>query len=164
MDEDRELEIRTAVASDCRFVWETNNHPSVRQQSITTDDIPWEDHQVWFESALNEANRVMLIAEAQSRRVGVVRFDLDMAAQEALVTIALIPSSRGGGLGRLALSKSSVRILSGDNINVVSAYIRTDNVPSQRAFEASGFTRTGHVTIKGVRLARFELKELNDEQ
>lgn len=152
------LILRDAEPSDCRFVWETNNHRSVRDQAIHTEEILWEDHQSWFAKSLKDSNRLLLIAEYQNEPAGVLRFDIDPAAQRATITIAIAPESRGAGLGTQVIEKGSELILKRSDIACVIAYIRRENEPSLRAFSKCGFQRADQEVINGVTLQRFELK------
>ena len=152
-----QLILRKAQPSDCRFVWETNNHPSVRDQAIHTEEIRWKDHQSWFAKTLEDSNRLLLIVEYQDQRSGVLRFDIEPSVREATITIAIGPESRGVGLGKRAITQGSKHILTRSNIERVIAYIRPDNEISLHAFSKCGFQKAGEEVISGMTLKRFEL-------
>jgi ribosomal protein S18 acetylase RimI-like enzyme len=139
---------------DCRFVWEVNSEPSVRQQSVRTDPIPWESHVGWFERMLTKEGSLLLIAEEGGVRLGVVRFD--RGPEGAVISVALRPEHRGRGLGTKVISEGTAKALEAGLAEVAIAYVRPSNEPSRRAFLAAGYASAGHDTCDGVALERFE--------
>lgn len=139
---------------DCRFVWEVNSEPSVREQSIRTDPIPWEAHVGWFERMLAKESALLLVAEDDGVRLGVVRFD--RAPEGAVISVALRPEHRGRGLGTKVIAEGTAKALDSGLAEVAVAYVRPSNEPSRRAFLAAGYASTAHETREGVALERFE--------
>lgn len=151
-----QLTLRPANSSDCRFVWETNNHPTVRKEAINTESIPWDSHRSWFAKIFNDPLRELLLITRGDDRLGVIRFDIDEENERAVFTIALSPDCRGEGIGRVVIRRASRFILQRDDVEAVLAYIRPDNTPSQRAFKSGGFVHRAQERIEGVLLERFE--------
>ena len=145
-----------ATADDRRFVWKTNNDPDVRQQAINTESIPWTDHVEWYDEVLDDPERLLWIVQHEDERIGVIRFDLDPERSLAEITVALLPSFRGRGLGRRSIEGASRRVTGRDDIDKVVAHVRPDNEASRRAFEAASFEHVGRDTRAGIELDRLE--------
>jgi len=153
--EARDVTLRSAEEDDCRFVWETNNDPTVRQNAIDTSEIPWSHHQSWYARTLEASDRLLYVGEYQGERCGVIRMDLTDAGNEAEVTVAVSEGFRGRGLGRRIIRKAAEKTLGETSAESVTALIREDNEPSIRAFEAAGFEREGRTTRQNVELLVF---------
>lgn len=149
------LRLRRAELEDSRFFWKTNNHPSVRANSIDTSSIPWEQHRKWYEASFESDTRMLWIAEFDSDRCGVVRMDLSGDADSAEISVALNPDYRGRGLGRECIRMSSERVLEQTEATRVDALVRPENEASIRAFEAAGYEPRETTKRDGVALRRF---------
>ena len=57
------LHLRQAEQKDCRLLWEWANDPATRAASFSTETIPWEQHQAWFEDKMKDPNCLLLIGE-----------------------------------------------------------------------------------------------------
>lgn len=152
----KQLTLRSARPEDCHFVWTTNNHPSVRAQSIQSDSIPWDDHVQWFKKSLERDDRVLLIAEASSKPIGTLRFDLDTQANVATISIALSESSRGKGYSHRLIDQGAQEMLDTHKLTSIIALIRPDNLASLRAFSRAGFLESGQTVLNDVDLLRYE--------
>jgi UDP-2,4-diacetamido-2,4,6-trideoxy-beta-L-altropyranose hydrolase len=132
------LEIRMAREDDSRRVFEWRNHPSVRAVSRTVDVIDWESHQKWFASVLSATDRCLLIGQLGGLPVGVVRFDT--RAEEAEVSIYLVPGAHASGQGR-SLLLSAERWLGANRPAVarIRAHVLGDNDRSRRLFAGAGY-------------------------
>ncbi len=132
-----DVRFRPARPDDARFVWDVNNDPTVRAQSISTDPIPWESHQAWFSDALERSTRYLWIVEVASEPAGVVRFDVDGDA--ATISVALQAAYRGRGLGTKLIDRACHALADTGLAGRIIALVRPDNAPSMLAFERAGF-------------------------
>lgn len=115
--------------SDALFAW--RNDPLTRANSKTTTPLDPRQHVSWLERVLADPTVSLYVAEERGRRLGVVRIDSDGA-----VAITVAPEHRGKGLAtEMLLALPTDRDLRAD--------IRTDNLPSRRAFEKAGFVWAG---------------------
>lgn len=149
------IELRPASLDDCRFVWETNNHPTVRAVSLSSDEIAWDDHVRWYIQVLEDPNRHLMVACFEDADAGVIRFDVE--ERDCVVSVALSPAFRGRGLGRTLIETGTKHALH-HWCDVVSAWIRPDNVASQRAFEYAGYQLVGEQTTANVTMLRLEAR------
>ena len=151
------LTLREAVASDARLLFDWVNDPVVRAQSFTQTMIPWEDHQRWFARKLADTRCLLWIAlDARGRPVGQVRFDLGDDAS-AIISIAIAPECRGQGYGATAIALACEALRARRAALTVIAYIRRDNVASQRAFSRAGFSAPVSLDYQGQPAVRQSL-------
>lgn len=150
------LQLRRAAAEDCTFVWETNNHPTVREQSIRKEAIAFSDHERWYTEKLRSSDTLMWIALLDRVRVGVVR--CDVSTTDCEISLAVVPTVRGRGLGTAMIRDASTTALASLPVGQVIAHVRAENAASRQAFERAGFVADGETTREGVPLLRFRLE------
>lgn len=103
--------------------------------SHSSAPIPYAQHQAWFEAALSNSNRRLVMADT-SVPVGVVRFDRD--GNHAVVSINIAPEMRGRGLGaKMLLSTDS--FVDDWGVTELIAEIKPSNLASLKIFERAGY-------------------------
>jgi UDP-2,4-diacetamido-2,4,6-trideoxy-beta-L-altropyranose hydrolase len=85
----------------------------------------------------------------------VVRCALD-GERAAVISLALAPEHRGRGLGRRVIELATAAAFERWDVERVLAHTRPENVASQRAFAAAGYTPAGETVHAGVALVSFE--------
>jgi UDP-2,4-diacetamido-2,4,6-trideoxy-beta-L-altropyranose hydrolase len=144
-----DITLRPATAEDSRDFWRWRNEPDVRQASNNSAPIGWGEHRAWFESALANPDRHLLIGESDDAAVGVLRFDV--AGDEATVSIYLTPQGRGRGVGPELLMRGQAWLQSNlPQIARIRAQIRPGNAASIAAFEAARYRRQGENYVREV--------------
>lgn len=123
--------LREATWKDCHCVWQWKNDPDALAVSLSSQPVPWEEHQIWFKKKLESLNSVLFIGEIDSQSFGVVRVD------KQRVSINLAPEFRGKGLGYKLLSRVLKRY--GD----LEAEVKKDHHPSLKLFQSLGFEVVG---------------------
>lgn len=98
-------------------------------------------HETWFAAALENPDRVMVMAEDSPSNggtfpVAIVRFDV--SGEEALVSINMNPAARGRGLAAPSLLGAE-QFLTGGHTLILIAEIKPENIASLRAFERAGY-------------------------
>ena len=126
--------LRPAEPGDAEILLAWRNDPLTRAMSRQQDEVARADHLAWFERALADPRRIILIGTEQGRSVGMVRFDLGSPCE---VSINLDPAVRGRGLSRTLLALA----LQGFASRPIEAEIREENLASHRLFEGAGFQR-----------------------
>jgi sugar phosphate isomerase/epimerase/RimJ/RimL family protein N-acetyltransferase len=155
----KQLIIRQATEADLMNVFELNNSPDVRAQSINADKIELESHQDWFRQKLESSKDLFHIIETGvGQFVGQVRFDLH-ASGHWLVSIAIDRDYRAKGIGAWAISKASRMAQVARDLPVV-AFVKKHNEMSNRAFIRAGFAFAAEDTFKGNLFSRFVLQPL----
>jgi len=132
------VELRDAVIDDAeaKLLW--RNDPRTCQYFNDPRPVPLPNHLAWWDAALHDEERTLLIAHYASVDVGVLRFDF--AERTAIVSVYLDPELKGLGLGSAVLRAGNhwLRILRPD-IKTVRADIHPSNSASANSFCAAGF-------------------------
>ena len=135
------LTLRPATALDGEDLLAWRNDPLTRANSLDTAEVTRDHHFAWLERVLDDPGRVLLIAERDGVRLGMVRFDA-CAADQWRVSISVAPAARGRGLGQALLRTAIVRLERRRGSATLYAEIRAANQPSRRIFQACGFVAT----------------------
>jgi len=132
------LTLRRARAADEASLLAWRNAPENRRFSFSPAVITAQEHHEWFARCLAAADRELLIGEEDGRPVGVLRYDL--AGEEALVSIYLVPGCHGRGYGRALLAAGSFWLR---RQRPAVKRLRAEVLPANRAarqlFDAAGF-------------------------
>ena len=144
--------LRPAVMGDAGLVWEWRNDPEVRATAFDTSEIPWQQHESWFERSLTNPDRLMRLAEWQEKAVGFIR--LDRIAEGAEVSIFLAPEMKGVGLAGAILSKVERDIPADWDVEALIAGIRPENGISISLFENAGYVKSGNAWRKQLAPAK----------
>ncbi len=137
---------RLAKAEDVKFYYEIVSDSVSRQNSFNSDPISYESHEKWFSNKLTDEIARMYVIEIRNDRVGQVR--LEKEGNSAIVDIGIHPTWRGKGLGSLSIEKVTKRILADGFADEAVAWIKLENVISQKAFEKAGFARDLNRPVK----------------
>ena len=132
------IEIKQADKDDSKYIFEWRNNKKIRDISINTDPISWEDHERWFDAVLTDKNHELIIGMSENKPVGVVRFDIDNDMAE--VSIYLVPGMGFAGQGRnLLLSAERWLKVNRPEIKRIHAIVLADNDASKNLFLASSY-------------------------
>lgn len=135
--------MRPVAAEDADTLLAWRNDQATRTASLSTAEVPREEHVAWLARTFASGERELLIGEHDGVAIGTVRFDhRDGATSEVSITVA--PEHRGkrlalpllqAGLAAYAVSpRTRPRIL---------AQIREHNRASRALFDAAGFIEIG---------------------
>jgi RimJ/RimL family protein N-acetyltransferase len=131
--------LRPAEASDARRLWSLRNDEAVRRASLDPAPIPWSTHERWFRQSLERDDRRIYVIEVECRPEGAAR--LDIAGDEAAISIYLAAEWRGRGVGPLVLRRLVEIAFRDLGIRRLVASVKADNHASVSAFIKAGFTR-----------------------
>lgn len=132
--------LRTANVDDAIQAFHWRNALSVRKLSNNKEEIDAHGHLIWWQNAIKNPNRILLIFELGEVPVGVLRYDL--TGNEALVSVYLDPQKVNLGLGHELLLMGEEWL--GDNDSGIArliAEIHDDNESSTKAFSKAGFIK-----------------------
>jgi len=134
----KNVRLHPARYDDARQAWEWRNDKIIRHNSFDPAPLSWEHHLIWWDKAIQAADRSLLMARLGNQNVGILRFDKQ--GDEALVSVYLDPGLTGLGLGHaiLCAGESWLRTAR-PAIRAIRAEILSDNVASVRSFEAAGY-------------------------
>lgn len=135
---------KRATSADCESLWRWRNDPATRRHALDPTEIDLMAHRRWFEMALANPDRDLLVAQSDGVDLGVVRFDIN--GDRALVSIYLVPGHAGGGDGTRVLQAAVAWLRAArPDVLAIDAEILTSNTASLGAFAAAGFTPFKHL-------------------
>ncbi|MBW2029641.1 MAG: GNAT family N-acetyltransferase [Deltaproteobacteria bacterium] len=136
----QEIILRKARPEDCDRVYEWRNHPSVRQFSMDPSELGYDEHRDWFSVALQDPQRILLIASRGDEEVGVIRFDLNLDKEVADVSIFVKPEKQRRGVGSLMIRAGEKWLKhEGLRIQKLRATVSKDNRASLTLFGNAGY-------------------------
>ena len=134
------IEIMKAKIADSEDIWLWRNDDLTKKMSITSNDIRWEEHCVWYRNCLIDPNIYFYVGYIDlNKKIGTCRFNVNIDSSFAEVSINMNPKFRGKNLSSKFLS-SSIEIFHSDkNVNLI-ARIKKINLISIKCFINNGFT------------------------
>lgn len=144
----RFLYLRDPEESDSRQVWKWANDPDTRAASFSGEMIPWHAHAAWFLQKLSDPqHRFLMIMDDTLRLVGHMRYQVE--DRHATVSINLAPDQRGKGYGVRSLRQGTERLFRESGIDMIHAYIKSENRPSLAAFHKAGYKHLETTQVRG---------------
>ena len=138
-DRMRGLHLRPADAQDCRFLYDLRNDPLVRTSSFHTEEIPYEQHQKWYEQKRKNENCRIYILEDAGAPVGQVRADRDERGESAEISYAIAEWARGNGYASWMLAAAEEQLSEKGFCRELLAEVKNDNIASQKVFQKLGY-------------------------
>ena len=131
------LNVRLADQDDAKKVWEIRNSPEARRMSLSSTEIPLEQHLTWFAKKYQSPGKdICYVAEINHEVMGYCRFDL--SENGYIVSIALDPAWHGKGLSKLFLAASINCLPQG---KVLNATVEKNNPSSLKLFHGVNFSQ-----------------------
>lgn len=132
------ISIREADNADSKQIFMWRNDPAIRQVSRNKAQLEWPAHKAWFDSIQRDSTKLLLIGESGGQPIGVVRFDVAKAIAE--LSIYMVPGQSGLGLGtELLLTAERWLAMTRPEVQMLSAEVLEDNLPSHRLFSGAGY-------------------------
>lgn len=132
------IDIKRADLDDSENIFKWRNNKKIRDVSINSALIPWEDHQRWFDAVFDDKNCELLIGSIGNKTVGVVRFDIENDVAE--VSVYLVPEGGFAGQGRnLLMSAERWMNANRPEIKCIHASVLAENDASKNLFLASSY-------------------------
>ncbi len=145
---DEDFRLRPARWADAEVLFQWANDPAVRAAAFSPDPIAWEDHRGWFKDRLADSGcRVFLALDGEDRPLGQVSFE-GLGKGEAETGVSVARESRGSGLGGRLIGLAAEAVFRSGVFHTLHAFVKPDNIASQRAFESAGFQNKGLNTRK----------------
>lgn len=125
--------LRRIKNQDCALLFKWVNDQKVRKNSLSSENIKWEEHQAWFNKKFNSPRCEIFIFEIDNLPVGQIRYDKN-ANGIWDIDYSIDKKYRGLGFGKrmVELSLSSVS-------GVKRAVVQRKNIASCKVFEKLGF-------------------------
>lgn len=141
--------LRRATTEDCELLFQWANDPLVRQNSFSSAEILWEEHQAWFHALLNRADCGQYIYMCDGQPTGQAR--VTVSGREAEVGYSICAQKRGMGHGKRMLQQlEDVVREEFPQVDVLVAKVKTGNIVSQNAFQSIGYQEQYRVYVLDV--------------
>lgn len=143
------VKLKEADESDLDTTYQWASDPEVRAFSFNQNKITKEEHTNWFSKKIKDGNCLYLIAETDGEKkgskIGSIRFDIKN--NEAIISYLIGPKYHGKGLGQIILTNGLEfmgKEIEQNNYPAkkIIGYVMEENIPSVKAFERLGFTKT----------------------
>lgn len=133
------LHVRRAGLADAQPIWAWRHAEGATRYYASGRTIPLSEHLEWFERALRDPSKLMLVVYRGAVPAGHVRFDRDPdTPSRATISIVLDSSVRGQGLARpLIEAAQSYAVTQG--VEHIHAQVHAENAPSLRLFSSVGY-------------------------
>lgn len=149
---ERMFNIRLADDSDIKNVFELSNDDLVRANSINKNKIEWENHVNWFNQRIQNTKEPFFIAETpEGDFIAQIRFNKE--DDGFVISVSIDKNFRGKGFGAKIIKEASKKL----NIYPIIAYVKTDNIPSQKSFVKAGYVLDGDKLINNETYLRYVL-------
>ena len=139
-----DIDVRQAEEHDSKTLFNWRNDPFTREMSRDSRPVPWSRHEKWFNKALRDRSRLILICEDPNTgaQVGMVRFDFTDERVQSVISINLAPEMRGKGYAKPCLLAAIAYLVKNvPNCRTILADIKNTNLGSRKSFEGVGFSQ-----------------------
>ncbi|MEO5998766.1 MAG: GNAT family N-acetyltransferase [Chitinophagaceae bacterium] len=143
--------LRRASSGDKKLLFDWVNEEEVRNNSINTKSISFEEHESWFNKKLNCPDCGIYIFEIKAVPAGVIRFDFNEIDNAWEIGYSIAKNFRGNGLGKVIIVEG-MKLL---NHLPVIGYVKEENKKSQAIFNSLGFINNGIHYIKNCPLLKY---------
>ncbi len=132
------ITVRKAVWEDRDDLFKLASLSEVRKASFSTEEIRYENHLNWFKEILNSRKEILYILIYENFFSGQIRFSLD--CDSCTVGISLTENARGKNIATEFFNKAFVELRKKNKkIKKIKAFIKKENIRSQKYFEKIGF-------------------------
>ncbi len=141
------LRSRPADLDDANLLWEWVNDPDVRASAFESSFIKLKDHIKWYKNKLRDKNSlILIISNYQNIPIAQVRFEYD--GNDTIVDFSISKKYRGKGLASEVLALGLGALPKNDNWHNIKAYVKSNNLASQKTFDKLNFARGGITSYK----------------
>jgi RimJ/RimL family protein N-acetyltransferase len=153
------LRFRRAMKKDLAITFEWSNDVLVRSNSFDSEPISLEQHTKWFLGKLANNATLFLIALVNDTPAGVVRYELN--EEHAVIGISISKNYRGQNLAHAMLRKSASLYFETNSLSIL-AYIKEENLASEKSFKKAGYTYLKTEEVKGIKSNIYKLEYKNE--
>ena len=143
------------------FDW--RNDLLMRRNSFNQRRVHLSAHRSWFNKKLEDPRCFMYVLMKGKKPVGQVRFDLKGKA--ATIDVSVAKEQRGKSYGSGGIRLACRYLLRRPFVNKIIAYVKKENIASQKAFLNAGFAMSKrNCFIKGCEASRFEFARIQNDK
>ncbi|MBB2184190.1 GNAT family N-acetyltransferase [Lachnospiraceae bacterium MD1] len=132
--------LKSVQLEDKKLLYKWANDEETRLNSFSTDFIPYETHEKWFNNVIRSEDILQFIYYMDNIPIGQVRLSINNNI--AYINYSISKDHRGKGHGKniLLLVEKKLR----DEypyITQINAQVKVDNVPSRKIFEGLNYNQ-----------------------
>lgn len=132
--------MRRVEEKDFNILFDWINDEDVIKNSRYGKGKSLDEFTMWFNEKIKSQLSYMFILEKENNPVGQINFEI--VEKEVIITYSVDKKVRNQGLGKELVRKAAEFIgINLKNVEKISAYISSSNMPSIKAFENLGFIR-----------------------
>lgn len=134
-----EIKLRSININDKEKLFKWRNLTEINKFFFKSSISKFE-HEKWFIKKISQSPATVYIAAVENTEIGVVQYEIEDIKGVAKISLYLVPSSQGKGLGK-ELLKLGVDQIKKDfpQIKQVKAEVLLDNIASMKIFELNSF-------------------------
>lgn len=141
--------LRAAVWEDMDLLFEWANDLSVRKNSFSTEEIVYEEHRLWYQGLLQDGDRKQYLYIRDGVPAGQAR--VAVSGKEAEISYSVCAAQRGKGYGKEILKMLPEQVKKDfPGVKCLIGKVKTENIPSQKAFLGAGYQKEYEVYIERV--------------
>lgn len=130
--------LRKVNEQDKELLFQWANERAVRQNSFSTAEIKWEDHEAWFARTLARADVCQYIYMCEEEPIGQVRIAIE--GQTAEISYSICEKMRGQGHGKHMLEQLVQKVKKDyPQVSLFVAKVKPENAVSQKVFMDMGY-------------------------
>ncbi len=142
--------LRAVRADDAPLLLRWRNDPEVRAICFQNDVISLEAHRRWLDERIrSDATQIRIIEDPAGIPVGQIRLEFEPTENEAVISVNLVPSLRGRGMGTAFIERVSREATAARPGLKIIAQIKNTNLASQSSFRKAGYRSIATKTING---------------
>ena len=149
------LAYRKVKESDVDLLFKWVNDPVIRSNSFQSEPVGYDDHVIWFKQQMNNRDNIILIFEKNNKPAGMVRFDF--TDDDWVIGINIDEEFRGKRLAIPMLKNSIDYFCNNEQKSNIIAFIKKDNIISQRVFEKAGFIFESDILINNIESLQYKI-------
>lgn len=132
--------MRRVEEKDFNILFDWINDEDVIKNSRYGKGKSLDEFTMWFNEKIKSQLSYMFILEKENNPVGQINFEI--VEKEVIITYSVDKKVRNQGLGKELVRKAAEFIgINLKNVEKISAYISSSNMPSIKVFENLGFIR-----------------------
>lgn len=155
--------LRAAGMDDVELLHRWRNDPEVRASCFQNESVSLESYRQWLSVKLSSSRTdIRMIEDRNSNSVGSRVLDCDQQSKRVELSIQIIPSLRGCGLGTAFIELACAELIATYPEYQIMTCIKSGNLMAQSAFQKAGFRKVASTTVNGQ--VGIELSYLPDKQ
>lgn len=152
------IALRLANLEDLTLYFNWVNEPSVRKNSINTDQISLVCHKKWFLNKMHSNDSILLVLEFNEIPIGQLRFDIKN--EIVMIDYSIDQKFRKRGFGKLIIKKGVDYFRKGIKNEgkdlVFRGIVKRNNLASIKVFTHNGFIENKNIKSSNEQV--FEMK------